>query len=267
MANTKRAIKKVEFIFSNEQMQLFIDKLSDLSAIDDYIVLKFNNNDLLLYTVATSAEDKMKKNILAFKSYKFNTNEIIKIKGDFEDNLIYIIKDAKKTIRTLRNFNEFNENVECTITYDELNEQFFGDNIKFKNSKLKLNFQGGSPRDSNTKITLGLIQDKSLPEFREFKFFLKKEDFLQAKKLSLIESENDIIYFNVINNELMIAENRWSLKIEDVNFEDTSISIMKKYFKSATCEGDGIDIEVFPAHLIFNNKKSSLMISRQMSAY
>lgn len=261
----KRNIKKLDFCFTKEQLHTFIDKLTDLSAIDDYIVFKLDSEDFLIYSIATATEDKAKRTILAFKCFSFKTPEVITIKGDFDEKIIYIMKDVKKTIKSLRNYLDFDEAVSSSITYDTLNDLFFGDTIKFKNSKLKLNFQGGSPRDANTKVSLKSIQAKSTPDMLDFKFNISKDDFLKAKKMSLIESENDLVYFNIIDNELFVAENRWALKIQDITFEDINICIPKKYFKTATCDTVGIDVDVYRTHLIFNNDKSSLMIARQMS--
>lgn len=272
MSNPKREIKKIEFVFSSEQLVTFLEKLTDLTAIDDYIVCKIDNTNFLMYSVATDAETKNTNTILAFKSFTFDTDTIITKKSEIPQQVIYILKDAKKTIRTLKNFADYNEPVSVVITYDVINDLNFGDMMKLKASKLKLNFGGGSPRDSNIKISLKSIKDKSTPETLEFKFNITKEDFDKARKMSLIETENEIIYFTVQNNELSIAENRWALKLQDLVYKnylgeesDINISIKKKYFKSATCDKNGLDVEVYRTHLIINNDKSSLMISRQMT--
>lgn len=268
----KRELKKLEFTFSRSQMLEFIDKLVDLSAIDDYIVCKIDESKFLLYGVATDVEDKAHKNILAFKCFSFNTKSIISPKADIAEQVVFIIKDTKKTIRSIKNYLDFDESITCTISYDALNDINIGDMLKMKNSKLKLNFNGGSPRDTNIKITMKAIIDKSTPDMLEFKFNINKEDFDKSKKMSLIETENDIIYFTVQDGELSVSENRWSLKLQDIVYKnqhgvesDINISIPKKYYKNATCDENGLAVEVYKTHIIINNEKSTLMVSRQMT--
>jgi hypothetical protein len=270
--STKRELKKLDFSFSKEQLQKFIDKLSDLSAIDDYIVFKIDKKNFLIYTVASDPSDKNNRTILAFKSYTFDLSEIINIKNDLDEQIVYILKDTKKTLRNIRNFIEFDEIITCSITYDSINDINFGDCFKLKNSKLRLNFQGGSPRDSNIKISTNAIKEKSTPELMLFDFNITKEDFDKAKKLALIEVENDVIYFVVHDKELSIAENRWALKLCDFTYKDKSdvdldinICIPKRFFKTATCDDKGLNVKIFQTHIIMDNEKSSLMISRQIS--
>lgn len=278
----KRDLKKFEFVLTKDALVSFVEKIDDLSIIDNYIVIKIDKENILLYSVATDPEDKNKKIILAFKSFSFKTDEIITFtkNSELDEQIIYILKDAKKTIRNLKMFFEYDDIINCSLTYDKLNDLYFCDNFNLKNKKIKQNFGGGTPMDSNFRINLQSIKDKSTADLMELKFNISKNDFTQAKKMSLIETENDVIYFFLRGKELSVAENRWALTIDD-NFTydrkkseleneididtDVNVCIPKKYFRTATCEDSGLDIEIYRSHILINNDKSNLMIARQMS--
>lgn len=267
----RKETKKLEFLLTKDQLNQIIDVLNDLSSIDDNIVLKIDSNNFLMYCVATSGDDRASKNILAFKSFNYDTPSITTLKSELEGQIIFIIRDTKKTVTNLRNYLDYDDAIQCTITYDSINDLFFGDTIKFKNNKLKLNFNGGSPRDSNIKISLKSIQEKSTPELLEFKFNMSKIDYDKSRKMSLIEKDNDMIYFNIQGGKLSVAENRWALELMDIDYKnddsfgDINVCIPKKYYKTAKCDDKGLDVEVYRSHIIINNNKASLMISRQMT--
>jgi hypothetical protein len=278
----KRETKKIEFILTLKNLELFISKLVDLAAIDDFLVLKVNNEDTIIYSAAYGGNNnRSKDNILAFKNYIFKTQEIFTINTNIDREINFIIKEAKKTIKNLKTFMdlEIDELINCRLSYDELNGFYFGDSLLFKNSKLKLDFPGGSPIDTDITISKNLIERATNKSQIDVSFVLTKDDFIKAKKMSYIEKDNEIIYFTLYNNEIRIGENRWSLKLQDYNYIEEikdengvvlkttnlelNASIHKKYFKTITCGDAGINVDIYATHLLLNNNESTLLISRQ----
>lgn len=281
----KRETKKLEFVITIEKLELFISKLTDLSAIDDFVVMKLNNEDTIIYSAAYTGNNngsRTKENILAFKNFIFKTEDIFTINTKIDTEINFIIKETKKTIKNIRNFMDLgmDELIKCRLSYDELNGFQFGDSLMFKNSKLKLDFPGGSPLDSDVNISKDLIEKAATKSKVEVKFVLSKDDYDKAKKMSYIEKDNEIIYFTIYENELRVGENRWSLKLQDYQYVEEikdandvvigtkelelSASIHKKYFKTITCGDEGINVDIYATHLLLNNNESTLLISRQM---
>lgn len=262
----KREINKFKFSFTTEQLDKVLVKMRDLATIDDNLVFKFNKENLLIYSLATGEHDNNNKNINAFKNFIFKTEDIITPKDDLgEQTITYIMNDTKKIAKNIKHFLDYEEDINCEITYDKINNYNFGDYFKFKTKKLKMNFQGGRPTDTNIDINKNLIEQVSDENNLSFEFNIPKGDFEKSKKLSYIEKENDVMYFIVKDGKINLGEHRWSMEVGESDSEDDNIAFPKKYFKSATCEGEEIKVSIYKTHLVFDNFNSSLLISREVT--
>jgi len=210
-----------KFSISLEQMKFFLDKIHDLLSIDDEILLKINNDKILLYSIVGE-----KMNVNAFKSFIFNTNEVFSFTDELPNEIRYIIINGSKFETTLKNYLDYEEEIKCEFF---MNDETYSHNFKLKNSKLKLSINGGDIRGINTTIDIEKINKTLDKDNIDFKFDLDKESFLKIKKISTIDNENDILTLNIIKNRLSIGENSWDLKICDIEHDDLAPEVENGY--------------------------------------
>jgi len=246
---------------SMAQLDFLLDKISDLINIDKEILVKIDYKNILIYSLVAQG-----RSVNAFKSFIFKIEEVFNFNEDLSDKQIlkYIISDGKKFETTLRNFLDFNEELNCELF---MSDDIQADNFVLKNSKLKINIIGGTPEGLNTDIDAEKIKSTIDIKNMDFKFDLEKTSFEKIKKMSKIETqENDILYLNIVNNILSIGESGWDLQICDVSHEDLSITFPKKYFNSMNFVGENkIAIYVFDTILFIDNKNTSLIIALELS--
>jgi hypothetical protein len=156
-----------------EQLRLFIEKIHDLVSIDDEILLKIDNDNILLYSIVG---EKMSVN--AFKSFAYKTKEFFTFQDELEKEVRFIITNGKKLESSLKNFYDYDEELKC-ILY--MNDDTYADNFKFSNSKLKLSFTGGDIRSINTSIDIEKINKTIDKDNIDFKFSLDLNSFNKKK--------------------------------------------------------------------------------------
>lgn len=250
--------KSYKFSMSLKQIGFFLDKIHDLLSIDDEILFKINNDKTLFYSVVGE-----KKNVNAFKSFIFETNEVFSFENPLPNEIRYIITNGNKFESTIKNYLDYVEDVKCEFF---MNDDTYADNFKFKNSKLKLSVNGGDLRGMNTNIDIDKINKTLDKDNIDFKFILDKTSFLKIKKIGAVDNENDILTLDIIDNELTIGEGSWNLKICDIIHDDMSISFPKKFFKSITFTEDSINVYVFDTFLLIDNKNTTLLIALELMA-
>ena len=246
-----------KFSMSLTQMTFFLDKVHDLLSIDDEILLKINNDKILLYSIVGE-----KMNVNAFKSFIFKTDEIFSFKSDIPNEIRFIITSGGKFENTLKNYLDYKEDISCEFF---MNDDTYADNFKFKNSKLKLSINGGDVRGMNTTIDIEKINNTLNKDNIDFKFALDKNSYAKIKKIASIDSENDILYLNIIDKNLTIGEHGWDLKICEVDHDDLSITFPKKYFKSITFSEEEINVYVFDTFILVDNLNTNLLIALELS--
>jgi len=239
------------------QLTFFIDKIHDLLSIDDEVLLKINNDNILLYSIVGE-----KLNVNAFKSFIFKTNEIFSFDEPLSKEIRFIINNGSKFENTLKNYLDFNEEIECEFF---MNDDTYADNLKLKNTKLKLSINGGDVRGMNTTIDIEKINKTLNKDNIDFKFLLDKNSYTKIKKIASIDNENDILTLNIEKKKLTIGENSWDLKICDIEHDDLSITFPKKYFKSITFTEDEINVYVFDTFLLIDNKNTNLLIALELT--
>ena len=79
------------FSMSVSQLSFFLDKIHDLIAIDNEVLLKINKDEILLYSLVGE-----KKNINAFKSFIYKTKEVFSFSTEISKEIRYIINNGSK---------------------------------------------------------------------------------------------------------------------------------------------------------------------------
>lgn len=246
-----------KFSMTLNQLTFFLEKMHDLLSIDNEILLKINNDNILLYSIVGE-----KMNVNAFKSFVFKTNEVFTFKDELPKEIRFIITNGGKVETTLKNYLDYKEDVNCEFY---MNDDVYADNLKLKNSKLKLSVNGGDVRGMNTTIDIEKINKTLNKDNIDFKFVLDKNSYTKIKKIAAIDNENDILTLNIIDNKLTIGENGWELEIAEIEHEDLSITYPKKYFKSITFTEDEINVYVFDTFILIDNKNTTLLIALELT--
>ena len=246
-----------KFTMSLNQLTFFLDKVHDLMSIDDQILLKITNENILLYSIVGE-----KMNVNAFKSFIFKTNEIFSFDTEIPTEIRFIINNGGKVETTLKNYLDYKEDIKCEFF---MNDELYADNFKLKNSKLRLGINGGDVRGMNTTIDIDKI-NKTLNKYNiDFKFSLDKNSYAKIKKIAAIDNDNDILTLIIDENKLKIGEGNWDLEICDIDHDYLSISFPKKYFKSITFAENEINVYVFDTFLLIDNLNTTLLIALELS--
>jgi len=246
-----------KFSMTLNQLSFFLDKVHDLLSIDDEILLKINNDNILLYSIVGE-----KMNVNAFKSFIFKTNEIFTFDDELTKEIRFIITNGPKFETSLANYKDYNETIKCEFF---MNDDTYADNFKLKNSKLRLGINGGDIRAMNTTIDIEKINKTLNKDNIDFKFSLEKASYAQIKKLSTVDKDNDILTLNINDNKLTIGEGGWDLQICEVEHDDLSITFPKKYFKSINFTENEIPIYVFDTFILVDNLNTNLLIALEMT--
>jgi hypothetical protein len=255
----KTQIVNHSFNMTNEQLKNFLDKIKDLVSIDEEVLLKIDNDDTLMYSLVGE-----KKNVNAFKSFIVDTNSIFSFKEELETQMKFIIPNGKKFDSNIRNFLDYSEKLECKFYMNDVN---YADNFLIKNKFLRLNNIGGDPRGANMDIDIIQVKAAIDKDNADFKFILEKSVFDKIKKMSKIETENDIFYLSVKKNKLTIGENAWELSVCDIEEEDMAITFPKKYFNSLQFPVGQTEAEVFvfDSFLLVDNESTSLLVALEIT--
>ena len=246
-----------KFKMSLAQLTFFLDKVHDLMSIDDQILLKITNENILLYSIVGE-----KMNVNAFKSFIFKTNEIFSFDTELPKEIRFIINNGGKVETILKNYLDYKEDINCEFF---MNDELYADNFKLKNSKLRLGINGGDVRGMNTTIDIEKINKTLNKDNIDLKFSLDKNSYAKIKKIAAIDNDNDILTLIIDENKLKIGEGNWDLEICDIEHDYLSISFPKKYFKSITFAEDQINVYVFDTFLLIDNLNTTLLIALELS--
>jgi len=250
-----RKTEDFKFIMSVEQLKDFIKKLDDLTDINEKVIMKFDSNNLLIFTT-----EGKEKDIHAFKSH------ILSLKDDFvtcdepKDTIKFIINDGKKLLKNLDIYLTFTDHIHFKMVY---NEDGFGEKLMMKNDKLKLDVQGSL----SMAFDINIEQIKSTMDIEKsiYSFDMTEDDFLKVKKMSTVEKDNDVYKLLVKDNKVYIGENRWNLLVGEVSHQNTHISFPKKYFNTIVFEEKSAKLYIFETFILFLGKESNLMITIEIT--
>jgi hypothetical protein len=248
--------KNLIFSISNENIKDLTSKIDDLTKVDQKVILDMNEENTLFYSLAGGT------NVNAFKSHVFESSDYFEGKISLEEPLKFIFTDAKKFHKVLSHFKDFDEEVKVKIVY---NDDFFGERILLKNSKLKLEVAGALPHTLGQSVTLEQIQANMDVEKSNFSFKLNSKDFDKIKKLSQINKENEYYELIVRNNTVIIGESDWTLDVDEIESPNDKLSFPKKFFNTIKIAEDDIEVFCFNHFILVITEDTNLMITTELT--
>ncbi len=245
------ADKVLSFTMNKKQFDIFTDCVKELYSIDNTITIVFKNDITVLYSFV----GKDMNDIHAFKCTILKTDELLNKSIDIEDILL-ILKDGKKFLRNIVNFNDdFKKELNIKISTNNDNVANY---IHLSSDRLKLKEISGDPSLIDKQITKEDIEHLINKKSSLFNFDITESDLIKIKKLSLIETINDVLYINISNNNILIGETKWELKVGEINKPNLNISFPKKYFN--TLKSQSTKIYVFETYILVSDENTDLMI-------
>lgn len=250
--------KKLSLKLNSSKFEDFIGKIKDVSNINEVVKLKINKDNILLYSM--KANDSA---VLALKSYHVPTTDYIE---DFDEDEMYnfIIINAPKFIKGLVFF-DTKQPIKLDLTYKPHHEDENTMQVRtaqFTNGKLKIHAVGGE--DSKIRdIKAEMLDARTDIDNSEWNFQVSKQDFQNIRKLSSIDSEEKILFFNVEKGKVLAGEDsKWELYVGDASKNiDYKIIFNKKYLSNINQELDVIDLYMFETFILIQDTNSKIMLS------
>lgn len=247
---------KVKFKLSSSSINLFIDKLEDLSKIDDTIKLKIDSEHILLYSMLGGSV------LLAFKNYLVNTIDILD-NNDFDYKIDLIIPNCKKFVKNLQ-FLRDNDNVSFEIQYKESpddDELYLARAFQLVSGKFKVNWLAGEHYEVRDIDKNSLSQRLNLSN-KKWSFKISNSDFNDIKKLSNINSER-VLNISIIEGVVNVSEKAaWELEIDKIEDDRNSNLILNKRFLGCINDkSNDVDIHIFDTFMLIKDDESNLMLS------
>lgn len=231
----------------------FLSYIKELSSIDPTIILNIQDDITILYSfVGNSIND-----IHAFKTVIFNTGDIFNKSREIQNKIIFIIKDGKKFARNIQNFTDYEEGIKLKMSYNT--EDSYSNYLSINNSKLRLKEISGDPILMSKEIKKDDIEYLTSKDKSIFNFNISEMDFKKIKSMSNVDTTNDILNIIINNNELFIGENKWEIKICNIEKSDLNVSFPKKYFKNLKFT-DNTKIYVYENYILVSDNNTDLMI-------
>lgn len=245
--------KTITLNIDKNKIKEFLSYIKELSSIDPTIIFNIQNDVTILYSfVGNDIND-----IHAFKTVVLDTNNLFNKNREIQNKIIFIIKDGKKFFRNIQNFIDYDEDIKIKISYND--EDSYSNYLNINNSKLRLKEISGDPVLMSKEITKGDIDYLTNKDKSIFNFNISEVDFKKIKNMSNIDTTNDILNIMINNNELFIGENKWEIKICDIDKSNLNISFPKKYFKNLKFT-DNTKIYVYENYILVSDDNTDLMI-------
>jgi len=247
---------KIKFKVKGDKFSDFINKLDDLTKIDDTIKLKIDNDNILMYSMLGGNV------MLAFKNYLINTREYLDYGDDLDYSMDVIIVNAKKFVKNL-NFIKESEKITMEITYKESPDDdsiMNARSLQVVGGKLKVNWLAGEHfemRDINKVVLKQRLDFKN----RKWNFNISKSEFSDVKKLSSINSDR-IININILNGKVILSENAaWELEIDSIDDRNANLMLNKKFLNCINDNVDNVEFNIFETFMLVKDDISNLMLS------
>ena len=259
MATNRLKTESITYNILPDKLLEFVNKMIDLTRINDVIKFTFDKDNLLIYSCAG-----VNDNIHCFKSFVFKIDELFeKVNKQLEEPVIFILSDAKKVSQVLRFYQKFEDIIELKVYYNEDNNS---EKVVFKNSKLKDEISGSPAITMKANIDMEQISETMDTSLAEYSFKLNKKDFDILKAKASLEKTNDIYYLNIKDGKVYLGENKSRIYVDDVEHENCSISFPKKYFNTMNFEGsDELVIWIFETFVLALSDKTNLLITTELS--
>jgi hypothetical protein len=247
---------KIKFKVKGDKFSDFINKLDDLTKIDDTIKLKIDNDNILMYSMLGGNV------MLAFKNYLINTREYLDYGDDLDYSMDVIIVNAKKFVKNL-NFIKESEKITMEITYKESPDDdtiMNARSLQVVGGKLKVNWLAGEHfemRDINKVVLKQRLDFKN----RKWNFNISKSEFSDVKKLSSINSDR-IININIIGGKVTLSETAaWELEIDSIDDRNDNLMLNKKFLNCINDNVDNVEFNIFETFMLVKDDISNLMLS------
>ena len=247
---------KIKFKVKGDKFSDFINKLDDLTKIDDTVKLKIDNDNILMYSMLGGNV------MLAFKNYLINTREYLDYGDDLDYSMDVIIVNAKKFVKNL-NFIKESEKITMEITYKESPDDdsiMNARSLQVIGGKLKVNWLAGEHfemRDINKVVLKQRLDFKN----RKWNFNISKSEFSDVKKLSSINSDR-IININIIGGKVTLSETAaWELEIDSIDDRNANLMLNKKFLNCINDNVDNVEFNIFETFMLVKDDISNLMLS------
>jgi|LauGreDrversion4_2_1035121.scaffolds.fasta_scaffold309810_2 hypothetical protein len=248
-------MNKIKFKIKTENFGEFLKKLEELTKISPTIKLKIDNDDILIYSVLGKAA------VLAFKNYMFKTSDLFEIKSELENTFDIVILEGKKFVKNLE-FLQSNQNITFEISYKQNHDDdsvMDARAIQLVGGKLKINLIAGEHYEIRDMNKNSLSKGLDLKN-KKWSFTIKKEDYLDIKKLSSINGTK-LLNINVVKGIVKITEtSAWELEIDEIEDRNANF-ILNKKFLSCINERDEITFHIFESFMLIKDEDSNLMLS------
>lgn len=248
-------IKKIKLTFQEDKIHEFIERLDELTKIDDTVKLKIDSENILMYSILGGNV------MLAFKNYLLNTEDIFK-SNTLDFTLDVIISNAKKFVKNL-NFLTQSEKVSIELAYKESSDDdsvMIARSIQVVGGKLKVNWIAGEHyqlRDIKKNFLKSNLDIKN----SKWSFKILQNDFNDVKKLSSINSDR-IISMIVDKGKVTLSERAaWELEIDNIESDRNSNLILNKRFLNCINDKKDVIFHIFDNFMLVKDDNSNLMLS------
>lgn len=250
--------KKLSINLNKRYFPDFINKIQDLSNINDVVKLKIESDRVLMYSMKANESA-----VLALKSYILPT---VNYFDNFDEDTTFdfIIVNTPKFIKSLKFF-DIDTQIKMDIIYKKHhdNEDIMQiRSAQFSNGKLKISIVAGED-DKIRDLNADLIEARTDVDNANFNFQISKQDFNDVKKLSAIDSEDKILNIEIDKGKITANEPaKWELQLGEIDEEiDSKIVFNKKYLSNINADPEFIDLYMFDTFILVKDAISNLMLS------
>lgn len=246
---------KLKLTFNSDKISEFIDRLEDLTKIEDTIKLKIDSDNILIYSILGGNV------MLAFKNFLLKTDEFFKF-NEFDYTLDVILANSKKFVKNLQ-FLKSSEKVTIEFTYKESNDDdnvMNARSIQVVGGKLKVNWLAGEHYELRDINKVSLKSNLDIKK-RKWSFKISKNDFSDVKKLSNINSDR-IINITIDSGRVVFSEKAaWELEIDSIEDDRNSNLMLNKRFLSCISDDKEVEFSIFDNFMLVQEENSNLMLS------
>lgn len=246
---------KLKLTFNSDKISDFIDRLEDLTKIEDTIKLKIDSDNILMYSILGGNV------MLAFKNFLLKTEDFFKY-DEFDYTLDVILANSKKFVKNLQ-FLKSSEKVTIEFTYKESNDDddvMNARSIQVVGGKLKVNWLAGEHYELRDINKVSLKNNLDIKK-RKWSFKISQNDFSDVKKLSNINSDR-IINITIDSGRVVFSEKAaWELEIDSIDDDRNSNLMLNKRFLGCISDDKEVEFSIFDNFMLVQEENSNLMLS------